>query len=363
MFEFINNDSYREILIRDFEELEKCIIAEASKAVVVLSGSIIESIFVEYFISNPPTGKTKEQVLRLKLFQLIDLAEETGLISKKIKELSSVVRDYRNYIHPAKEIRMNEFIDMDTATIAYSLLKLIINEVEQKYTKLYGMTAEKLFNKLRTDSSAYSIFGRLISKTNESELTKLVDLITNNYIENNNSTNNLRVFTTRYLSILKRKIGDDSIRKYLFRLKDEVKHGKKEVALILFDLYGERLILLGQDSVDLIIDYMYSVVGQCSFLPNENLIKLKSTNFYENLIIYNNKNENKKKYLKIILSIVKNIHRKDDEEHWRYIDLFKSLTDHMETKLINDYLKRQVGEEIFDKFQRLVEKNDDGLPF
>lgn len=364
MFEFISNKAYRDILNRDFEELEKCMEAVASKAAVVMSGSIIESIFIEYFISNPPNGKTKSQILKLKLFQLIELAEKTGLISKKVKDLSSIIRNYRNYIHPAKEVRMNEFIDEETASIAYSLLKLIIKEVEQKYTVLYGMTAEKLFNKLLSDSSAYSIFEKLMSKTNKVEIERLGELITDYYLEKNNSENNVRSFATKYLDIIKPKLDDNSIQKQLLKLKGEVEHGEREKALALFDLYGERLGLLDKESIDLIIDYMYSVIGRCSFFPSEfeNLTRFRSTNFYEHLKIYNDKKENKEKYIEIIKSIVENLQHKESKKRWIYIDIYKQMTSQMDSKKLDEYLKKNVSEKDFNSF-KLIFENDDDLPF
>lgn len=47
-FDFISDDNFRNILQRDFEELNKCIEIKASKSVLILSGSIIEAILTDY---------------------------------------------------------------------------------------------------------------------------------------------------------------------------------------------------------------------------------------------------------------------------------------------------------------------------
>ncbi len=363
MFEFISNTGFRKILNRDYDELEKCVNVGASKAVVVISGSIIEAILIEYFINNLPLGKTKEQVMGLKLVQLINLAEQTGLISRKIKELSSVVRDYRNYIHPAKEIRMNEFIDQETATITFSLLKIIIKEVENKYSKLYGHTAEKLFNKILTDNSVFSIFNKLINKTSKVELERLGVLLTNYYLENYPSNEeDIRGFTIRYINVLKPKLDNHFIKSQLIRLKDEVQHGEKDKALMFFDLYGEKLILLDQDSIDLIIDYIYSVVGQCGLYSPDNLTRHRVTNLYENLKIYNTQERNKKKFFSIIVSIVRFIKFKKRTRIWLYIDIYKTLVSHIEPIKLSHYLLEKVGKETYDTFQEILNEEEE-IPF
>lgn len=367
MFEFVSNETYRKILNRDFAELEKCMQIKASKSAVVMSGSIIESILIEYFIANPPTGKTKTkaQVLKLKLSQLIDFAEQVGLISKKIKNLSSVVRDYRNYIHPAKEVRMREFIDEETAKIAFSLLKMIVKEVQQQYTKLYGITAEQLFNKIWTDSSAYSIFEKLIGKTNKVELEKLAELIIAHYIENSLKEERIRTFTVRYLKIIKPKLDNIHFRKQLMKLKEEVEHGQQEKALKFFDLYGERLDILDQESTNLIVDYIYSVIGKCDSLFGDNLLKFNNTNFYDNLKLYNNNRTNKENYLNLILSIivsvVDDINYIKDNKLLGYINIYETLTNYKDSQGLFDFLKKKVGEKKYAKFQSIIENNY--LPF
>ncbi|MBK8702805.1 MAG: hypothetical protein IPN33_03765 [Saprospiraceae bacterium] len=104
-FDFIADQKFRNILARDFKELEQCIENKTSKSVLILSGSIIRATLLEFFIHNPPSGKTKDQILKMGLSDLINEAESFGLISSRSKELSTVVRNYRNLIHAGLEIR------------------------------------------------------------------------------------------------------------------------------------------------------------------------------------------------------------------------------------------------------------------
>lgn len=71
-FKFIADEQYRELLKRDFIELRNCLENKASKSVLILSGSIIETILLEFFSHNLPKGVTKTQLLKKNLGDLID---------------------------------------------------------------------------------------------------------------------------------------------------------------------------------------------------------------------------------------------------------------------------------------------------
>ncbi|MBK7871744.1 MAG: DUF4145 domain-containing protein [Saprospiraceae bacterium] len=93
----VSNIEYREILLRDYSELRKCFENNLYKSTIVLSGSILEAVLIEYYVSTGNSEKEANEVTKLKLFQLIDKAANDNLISERAKNLSSVVRDYRNY--------------------------------------------------------------------------------------------------------------------------------------------------------------------------------------------------------------------------------------------------------------------------
>jgi hypothetical protein len=52
---------------------------------------------------DPKTGKAL-QLHKWGLKDYIDVAHELGWITKTTKDIAEVVRDYRNYIHPEKEL-------------------------------------------------------------------------------------------------------------------------------------------------------------------------------------------------------------------------------------------------------------------
>ena len=64
-FDFIADQKFRNLLNRDFQELKDCVTNGLSKSVLVLSGSVIETVLLEFFTHNIPAGKTDLQVFKM----------------------------------------------------------------------------------------------------------------------------------------------------------------------------------------------------------------------------------------------------------------------------------------------------------
>jgi hypothetical protein len=105
------------ILERRWNECQRCLRANAPLAATVMMGGLLEALFVARanLMSNkaplfrakasPIDGKTKKPLplTEWTLRPYIDVAAELGWISRPGKDVASVLRDYRNYIHPEKE--------------------------------------------------------------------------------------------------------------------------------------------------------------------------------------------------------------------------------------------------------------------
>lgn len=107
----------RDILGRRWHECQKCISGGAHLAATVMMGGLLEALFVARANkmtdknplfrakSTPIDGKTKKP-LPLPDWTLrpyIDVGHELGWITRSGKDVATVLRDYRNYIHPEKE--------------------------------------------------------------------------------------------------------------------------------------------------------------------------------------------------------------------------------------------------------------------
>lgn len=171
-FDFITDEAFRAAMEADRQEMRKCSESGAWKAVHVLAGSVIEAVLIDYLIVE---GHLDREVgLRADLGKAIELAKKHGIISERSGALSTVVKDYRNLIHPGRSIRSNERVSENSARIAWSLLEMILEEIDGRKRTNYGYTAEQIATKIERDSSARAILPHLLKEINGAEVERLL---------------------------------------------------------------------------------------------------------------------------------------------------------------------------------------------
>jgi hypothetical protein len=269
-FDFITDKKLKELLERDFQELKNCIEVNATKSILILSGSIMEAVLIEYFLSYSPSGQTKEQLYKEFLGNLIDNAEKDGLLSSRDAKLAEVVKDFRNLIHPGREIRQSEKFSIEYGKIAFSLLTIIVDAIRTKSESLYGYTAKEVVERLRNDWSYRNLFGKIILKLNPLERDNLFNELANvdfnekcyweyfnpDGLKNHNYSN--LEFVKTFILELKPLLPDQIIENYLKELVKEVEKGSQIKAISLFNLLHEELYRLGKEDRESIVIYMLS---------------------------------------------------------------------------------------------------------
>lgn len=136
-FSSIQDTGIRDILLRDLKECVIAIATGQAKNATIMAGSIIEALLyaklTEKSITSyavPIRSGTANKALRdMALADLLFVAEQERLITSNSIHLSHYVRDYRNFIHPAKEIRSTDNISQENVLIMWSILKRLINEL------------------------------------------------------------------------------------------------------------------------------------------------------------------------------------------------------------------------------------------
>ena len=359
-FDFISDTKFRTLLRRDFIELEACYKAKATKSVLILTGSIIEAILVEYFLNNLPNGKTKEQVLRDELHSLIDLAHKDKLISTRTKDLSTVIRNYRNLIHPGREVRENEQFDEDTATVSFSLLKIITSEIKENYLKKYGYTATDIISKLETDALSYSIFEQLIERLNTSERNKLLNELTEyNLREFQHGDKEIEDIKS-LIQTLKPFLSKEIILEQLDKLFKKVQTSDQWQIIKLYNLYHEDLSLLPQSDREIIITYILTYL-------EHHLEDGEIRNFYfeKNFQTIGNYIDSPRLKEAIKKSIISYIVNYQSETDWLGIGFFNQIMNSLEPKLkkeIEDYIENEMPEFSKKEFKKHFDSID-SLPF
>jgi len=104
------------ILTRRWQECSTCVSSNAPLAATVMMGGLLEALLLARINQLPDKSKVftaasaprdkAGKTLQLNDWTLrnyIDVANELKWISQTVRDLGTVLRDYRNYIHPYKE--------------------------------------------------------------------------------------------------------------------------------------------------------------------------------------------------------------------------------------------------------------------
>lgn len=275
-FDFIHDRQFKIILERDYEELQNCLRANASKASLLICGSIIEAVLTDYFLENPPQGVSRTNILKSNLNALLGFAENSGLINSKDKHLGVIIKDYRNLIHPGKEVRTGEEFDFETAELAKILLDIILRKLRNAHLEQFGTTSEEVLKKLKNDWDYNSIFGLVVTKLSHNEREKLLeelvqieelyktDLMQSSFDPDPRisaklgALENLEDIKDKVQAI-KPLVRDDILEGYLEQLKTSVLTGERARALALYNLFHEELNQLTPEDQELIAIYILSM--------------------------------------------------------------------------------------------------------
>ncbi len=136
-FRWLSDADLRRIVERDYVELSELVFKNGAwKSSVVMAGSIAEAILFDvltkhsaYSARAKTSGKRPRRNNRLvdeddwRLVDLIDIATDIGLMPQaRAGTFDQVVRDYRNFVHPKKEIRARHEPGEGEALLAHGAL-------------------------------------------------------------------------------------------------------------------------------------------------------------------------------------------------------------------------------------------------
>jgi len=151
MFDFVAGEGFRSSLESDYRELNVAMEARAWKAVHILAGSIIEAILIDYLVASNYKNTPRNDLLKLDLDKAISACKQENVLSEKAASLATVVRLYRNLIHPGRIERLGEKVDENGAKIAQALVAIVVDEISQRSQEKFGYTAAL---PIKSDSSA-----------------------------------------------------------------------------------------------------------------------------------------------------------------------------------------------------------------
>lgn len=136
-FSFISDINIRDIIVRDYQEIQRAFIACCWKSVIILSGGAIETILLDT-VGNAPSSQrnnkrapNEKSVDKWSLEALINVAVDSNLVSPGIEKLSHSARGYRNLVHPGNEIRQKLKFDKEEARITLEILNILQRDLSK----------------------------------------------------------------------------------------------------------------------------------------------------------------------------------------------------------------------------------------
>jgi hypothetical protein len=128
-----------EVINSRFEEIRNCLKNNAPLSVIFLTGSSLEGILLGMASGSPKAfnmaktapvkdGKVK-QFYEWSLSNLIDTANELGILKEDVRKFSHALRDFRNYIHPLQQVSSGFHPDDHTARICWQVLMAAIHQL------------------------------------------------------------------------------------------------------------------------------------------------------------------------------------------------------------------------------------------
>lgn len=127
---FVKGKKLKGVLVRDLYEAQLCMNC-SYKSVVVLCGGIVEAVLIyklsqgkrkanaiTQFRKQYPKAKNSGDINSWSFEQLINIAKQVKLIDEGIRLNLHAIRNFRNFVHPYREIKSTSSPDSHLATIA-----------------------------------------------------------------------------------------------------------------------------------------------------------------------------------------------------------------------------------------------------
>ena len=131
LFPFVHESKLREIVERDYVELQRAFVAQCWKSVIILSGGAMEAILTDLLLDREsdakaaPSAPNKSDITKWDFADLINVAVKLEMINPGVSKLSHPIREYRNLVHPGNELRNNLKFGPEEARIAIEVLNML----------------------------------------------------------------------------------------------------------------------------------------------------------------------------------------------------------------------------------------------
>jgi hypothetical protein len=143
---FISDPEFMGILRTDLSSTNQALINGEWKAATVLAGSIVEALLL-WALQKRTTTEIKDAIITLKsrsvlikhsaskledweLYSLIEVSEELKIITPDTAKQARLAKDFRNLIHPGRNIRLGQICNRATALSAVAAVEHVIEDLK-----------------------------------------------------------------------------------------------------------------------------------------------------------------------------------------------------------------------------------------
>lgn len=131
-------DSITTILNSRLNEIRICLENNSPLGAIILSGSALKGILLGFASINPEKYRQakkapKNDFYKWSLNNFIEVSYEIGFLKEDVYKFSHVLRDFRNYIHPFKQMQNQFNPDKHTAKICWQVLQAAIYQLPKKF--------------------------------------------------------------------------------------------------------------------------------------------------------------------------------------------------------------------------------------
>jgi hypothetical protein len=132
------------IVLDRLQEAERCIGVDAYLAAVILAGSVLEALCLDFGAQHPERvnrafeaayNKPPPKLHEWQLRQWIEVLGSTGDLSPNIEKFGHGLRDFRNYVHPAQQRASGFRPDKHTANISLRVVVAAIDDLAAAYVR------------------------------------------------------------------------------------------------------------------------------------------------------------------------------------------------------------------------------------
>jgi hypothetical protein len=137
------NQQMRDILTRRWNECAKCVKADAHLAAIVMMGGLLEALFVARANKmadkapltsavNAPKDKATGKTTNYENWMLdsyIKVGFELRWITESARDVADKLKEYRNFVHPAKELRYGVTLGLNDSSIFWQVTKALARQL------------------------------------------------------------------------------------------------------------------------------------------------------------------------------------------------------------------------------------------